>query len=517
MATGQPRILTWRSADRALRLYEYTPTSGFVQIATGNSAVGAGGTEVTSVPPFFAFVDDSKSIFINTNIDRGEVQGSDRYKARRRLIAHDLITVLSALPIVNNGQSSFVYRENVAVSKFSPMILTPDLDQAGDSLEGAVYYGDDLLAAAGGLPQVFSAAPNATCLSMHPYDEFVYLCKNSKSYIVPRTGYTWVNGVKTPTFTPDPANDDNDRIPIILPEVIGIVKAASWSPDGKYLFVGTTTGVLYAYEVVALAAAPFTYSFKLLYREEYPNQIANIKVSLNGRFIAASNYNPTTGAYTTVIYRLSGPIMVPHTTVNAFGKLMNWSRDSKMLIDCGQKKMFVFNEDTDVFDDRSSLMTNIVAGAEFQAVSTHSTSTVYIAHVFSKAARLIAANAGGIDLTNLKIRLYDKEAKFISNLENINNMPPYGGSEVYGEGGWPQGGVKLENVAYGENNAGEFTLEAENLERILLTGLTFRTAMIYDATNATPLVWYDFLTDISVQMFKMLRFDLSEFGIVSFK
>lgn len=532
MATGNPLLLTWRGIDKTFRMYEFSNVSGFVQIATGSSGsyTGVGSaTEREGLPPFFSFMDDSKSVIVISNMD----YGSSIYRAVRRLHDPDTMNQKSNTLLVSVGEGSAgnntVFRDAVDISDITNYCLSPASDLSGTVINACAIYDEVNLVATETV--VSNNGGVVDSLKIHPKDEFLYVCATPTlpSRLIPRkyielvqTGYP--NDVK-PVFI-DNSTLDNARQTITLREVVGDIVEARWSKSGKYLYLFGRTGMLYAYEIIQNPANYDEYSAKLHYAQELTTDTIVTTSLRKDTHLALSQYNTAGDSYSTVVYRIVGPNLIPIITISGFGKCLDWSADGSMLIDAGTKRLFTFNESTEVLTENSIWMTNIAAAIEYQAISTHAESVVYVGHVYTEAAKLVAEQSSSINLSSLKIMLLDKFAKFNPNILNINQLSTNGssstlsngGAEVYSEASaWPQGGIAVNNASYAVNGNGEVSLIADNFERIVLDDITFQHAVIYDSVTNMPIIWYEFMQEVTVDAFKKMIFNLEQYGIVSFK
>lgn len=527
MATGNPLLLTWRAIDKTFRMYEFSNVSGFVQIATGSSSAYTGSgsiPELDAFPPFFSFIDDSKSVLVISNMD----YGTDGYRAVRRLHDPDTMTQKSNTLRVfgDSSESNVVWRHSVDVSEQSNYCVSPSSDIAGSVINACAVYGETNIKATETVVSVVSGQYDA--VKIHPKDEFLFLSATPSlvAQIIPRHTTILVdvsvNDEYRPNFTI--SNGNSGRPVVKLREVVGDIVEARWSKSGKYLFLISKTGILYAYELIQNVADYTDYSVKLLHASEITTDAIVATASRKDTHLAVSFYNTTGDSYSTNVYRITGGNLILIATLAGFGKCLDWSADGSMLVDAGTKKLYTFNESTEVLTENSIWMTNIAAAIDQQCISTHAESVVYVGHVYNEAAKLIAEQSASINLSSLKLMLWDKQAKFNPNVLDIADIPTqgsianHGGSEVFSlESGWPQGGIPVNNASYSVNANGETALIADNFQRIVLTDVTFQHAIIYDSITGMPIVWYEFMQEVTVNAFKRMIFNLEQFGIARFK
>lgn len=532
VAIGQPLLLTWRAADRAFRMYEFSTVNGFVQIATGNSGsyTGVGtATERTDeiFHPSFSFIDDSKSVLVISNM----ALFASVFRAVRRLHNPDTFAQKSNTLIADPGGgvngNNAVYRNAFEVSRISNFCVSPATDVTGDVINACAVHGETNLKTMANV--ITNQNGSVDCLAFHPFDEFLFVCATPIMLptIIPRRKVELIDGTSPGEYYPVMYDStvDNDRTNITLREVVGDIVKAKWSASGKYLYLVGETGLLYVYEISQNPSDYTQVSAKLLSVNEITNdKIVNIDIRKDSH-ISISTYNVTGDTYTTFIYKIVGPVLIKSHTITEFGKCLNWVADGSMLVDAGTKRLFTFNESTETFAENSIWMTNVSAATDYQAVSTHAGSAVYVGHVYTEAAKLIAEQSSSINLGALKLMLFDKHAKFNPNIASIADIPTNGvssvsngGQEVYSiESGWLQGGISVNNAAYGLNANGESALIADNFERIVLANVTFQHAVIYDSITNKPIVWYEFMQEITVAAFKKMIFNLEQYGITSFK
>lgn len=480
MALGQPKLVTWRSVDKTLRLYEYSTTSGFVQVATGSTQ--ASGTSETNNQPFFEFVDDSAYLFVVSNLDYGSAS-SFRYRSVRRLLSGTSLAQMASLSITNYSPT-VVPAFGPQVSRMIPFVLTPDTDARAQSIEGVIFRNGQLFNAGGTDADITGLKMAA----MQPYDESVFLATSASNALYPRSGYEIVDGVEAPVF---------NGAPIIMRAISGEVIDAEWSSSGKYLFILTKTGLLYVYNKDG----------EYLYIKELSYNGMAVKASPNGRLLAVSEFTGTT--YITTVYTMSGNTLVPLVVFNDMGRLLTWTIDSTMLIDAGMKKLKVFDLTTDAVTDRSNHMTNVVAGVEKQAVNQNSPITdLNFHHVYTEGGKAIAN--GTLDLANLKLALFDNKLRFNADLLTIDDLAPF---EVISTG-WAKGGRNVKNARYSETG-NRIRLIADDFHGVFVDDVTFRTMVVYDATNKIPLLWVSAPKDISGPKFKQIRIPFSS-GLITF-
>ena len=215
---------------------------------------------------------------------------------------------------------------------------------------------------------------------------------------------------------------------------------------------------------------------------------------------------------------MSGSNMELIQTIANFGRLMVWSADGNWLLDAYSKRLFIFDALAETFTENSAWMTNLVAGVDMVAISSHAIDPVYTGYVYNEAAKRVHEQTG-ITLSDLRVMLVNTEAKFNPHLTSIDDIfTNSGGAEVYNVfGNWPQGGISLTGVAYGNKANGDSALLADDVDRLLIEEISFKGMVIYDNTTRLPIAWYDFLGGATISQFKRLTLSLSTDGIVSYR
>lgn len=474
MATGQPFLHTWRQSDNTARLFEFSPVSGFVQVAT----VGLTNTQGVSPPPSLEFVRDSGFI-----VTMG-------YQSNWIVNSRDI-------DLADNG-SVTLHFDNGSYCVGKAGKLTGTLFTINKGI--APQYGVAINYTSGGLGSPYAAssyseATNNT-LAIHPQETCIfYAADPNKSVFALKSGEVTSAGHTVPVF--------NTRTTISNPSKL---VQAEWANSGSYLFALGDDRRFYSYTLDEDGEG-ITLAFDTI----IPGDVSG-KLAIRGddRFIAISTQ---VGAdWTTYIYRRLGYTMRLFQTIANFGKLLKWTSDTSMLIDSGSKRLFEYDAGTDTFVENSTLIANLPAGVEQDAISTHIPQIRSYGFTYQEAVRRIAESAVNIDIANLKLMLLDNTAIFDASETDMSVLPD---SEVSGQG-WPVGGKSLANTSIGDNTDGIASLLADDVTQILIGSLTFRYAVIYDVTNSLPVAFLDFAGDVTNEPDITIRFNLSQFGALSF-
>lgn len=219
----------------------------------------------------------------------------------------------------------------------------------------------------------------------------------------------------------------------------------------------------------------------------------HIVMSPDGRMVAVSVLN--TGVYTTRIFRrLGGYYTKRGDDITGFGAALAFSEDGMLLVDIAARRLFLRNVDETFTEAAGTPMSSVPTDQSYAVFSRGLTVETPVAVIFD--AGLAAMAQGSVDFGNLKLTLLTDSAVFdaaeadlgllIDGLQDVGGM-------------WPEGGIDMPDVV--ATDAGtHFVYTHAPLSRVILgsTGLSARYGLIYDATNETPLVWLDFITDREV-------------------
>lgn len=227
--------------------------------------------------------------------------------------------------------------------------------------------------------------------------------------------------------------------------------------------------------------------------------IWRVNESPDGRFIAISFKNGTN--YITRIWRRTTTFLVLVDTYTSMGRDITWSADGNILVDCNAKKALIRNGN--VFDNHDSAMINIGNGVFNSALSAAPVYKSARASVYLKALENIGNHT--LDFTNLKFTLLTASAAFNEANTTIGQVTNGGAYEVTG-GAWPVGGIKLDNVVSGMVGS-EYDFKSDLVKWLAFgSSITWRYAVVYDATSGQPLVWFDYYGARTVAQGKEVNF-----------
>jgi len=495
MAVGRPLLLAWKP-DGSAYVYEFVPEKGFVlqsSLAAGNLPSGGGA-------PFAAFKKNSTRIFF----------------AQRTLATvyvfnlFDLNLQYPVDPITfnpintrsqRNGETGLTWNAQAddeyilalrnTFGSFNMVLL-------GSDEEYTFYTG------------VNFASSNIRAVALQPQRKFLLAVGSNLAYIFP---YVKDDADGRPVFnaqnTPD-AGGTNSKIRKTIAGTTGSLVAAWWMNTGEYAVIANNAGSVYVGELVDDVN---DYTFNIVNEAILDTGFVaqRIRVRKDDKYIAVGAYNATAQVYRTFIYYRMGFILKPIQVITNFGQQLDFTEDGMMLIDAASKRLFTMDTSQDLYVEQSTLMSSVVSGATYQALSHHVIDNSPTGFVYYGAVDPLISRE--VDVNNLKIMLLDSDATFDPNEDSILDISV--NNEVYG-GQWPQGGKLLTNVSYGTNENGNFALKADRLSQIVITALTFRHAVLYDATSGKPLIWYQMKREVKTERNINLSFDLSKFGAVQF-
>lgn len=220
-----------------------------------------------------------------------------------------------------------------------------------------------------------------------------------------------------------------------------------------------------------------------------PGTPHRIRMCRDGRRCAISALSG--GVYTTYVYERRGVYWVRVQTVNNFGKLLEFSIDGYLLIDCGLRAAYRFDgQNYALLAGAMANLTTIVGAA---ALDNGRGDKDGQTQIYAEGLKKLVD--GTIDLSSLKITLLKNTATFVEGDTTLAQVTGSGAHEVTG-GQWPAGGVALTGVA----RAGSFWLTADEVTRIIVdSGFSTRYAVVYDTANGNlPIIWIDFLDDRAI-------------------
>lgn len=235
--------------------------------------------------------------------------------------------------------------------------------------------------------------------------------------------------------------------------------------------------------------------------------VVDIKMCRDGRRCAISSLNG--GTYTTFVYERRGIYYVQTQTITNFGKLLAFSVDGYLLLDCGLKIAYrAAGQDYVLLPNALNALTTIVTKAALDAGRGDKD-----AQQKAYMEGLKSLVNGSINLSTLKLTLLSASASFNDAHVTLAQVTNSGAYEVTA-GDWPTGGIPLTGVAFD----GTYWIKADSLEQIISgTGLSMRYAVIYDTSNGNlPVLWMDFLEDRSISRDTRLTFTFRDGKLVDY-
>lgn len=463
MAEGNPRLAVWESGG-VVRVFEFT-AGAFVQLAALGGFQhnpGAFPEADFAPPPRLSWMYDGKFLMVARNTSA---------TASRFTTLDDF---LAPVDVESNGDTNGSLRQGVYVTNLR--------DSAVYFVGNAVQYNNvnmvsptgDIVNKPYGSPQV-SIGDSIRCAEISPDAEtfFVGRRKPEQSCIFKRGGE--FNGARF-----------YEQQPIFITS--RSAHCAGWSPDSQYLLTGDqTNGVVQVHK-----RAADTLSVQLVH--ELPLEPGfvpvTIKASPDRRWLAVG-WRGSGPSYKTVMYRRSGDFYSKKQTFTGMGQMVSFSGDGRLLADGAQRMALSFNGIE--WSVLAGAMNNIPLGMTVQAMSPHLVNPIGLAQIYNGVIDQIIDEE--VDLSNLKLTLLKAGAAFNPAHTTLAQVTA-GGLEV-DTGGWPIGGLKLNNVQ--KVDAGNVVnIKADPLYRIVVgSPLTARYAVVYDDTQAgdRPLVFVDLLVE----------------------
>ncbi len=453
----RPLLAAWKAST--LYLYEFVSGVGFKLLNSTALASAA-------LPPEMQFLKDQVTLATLRKDD------SLILNTRSFVLSNVYFTLIKNIQVCKMN-----------VSKVSDFILMHK-GQSDITTNGVIIDSDgDLVSTINSAGLQVPAMKSAT---LHPNDEYYLACDAyNNSYILPKVAdydgrplfnaydVAWT-GVGTKL---------NDRVrQVIAGLTSGNITACVWSNDGKYAYLVCTDGNIYTYEVANETST--TFEFNKLYATPFSNTPVTIRVRPDDKHVAISVINGSS-QYITYIYKRVGYILTLQQTITDFGRQFDWSADGSMLVDATSKRLFIYDPVEETYEENFTYMTDVVADLTVQCMNNFSMNEIPQAYVFNVGKSLLA-DRSGIDLANLKLMLLDADATFDATETTILDISA--ANEV-SSSDWPVGGKTLANVSYSTVN-GKAALIADDLISEVINSLTFKSAVLYDATSGNPLIWY---------------------------
>lgn len=218
------------------------------------------------------------------------------------------------------------------------------------------------------------------------------------------------------------------------------------------------------------------------------------------------------GAVRAGIFRRVDNYLSKKQTLTGIGAFLNFTADGAHLIDASSRKLFRRGT-TGAFAEVVGSMDNIPAGATAQGVSPHVANPQGIGSLYDISVGDLVYDAA--NLQALKITLLTDAAAFDTTHTALSQVTGAGAYEV-GDGGWPAGGISLDNVQ-SQINGPIVNVTCDPVTRIMVgSGASFRYAVIYDSSDDRPLVFVDFLTTQAFPEAVEVKIDFQSSGIIAY-
>lgn len=476
MALGNPLLATWADDD-LIRTYEYVE-GVFVPLGVSaaivNSPLSTAANTTENISPGMTWTHDDKYLLVE-NSPNG-VNGAN--------VVHSLNFDGSEVASQTSGAST-----NMAGGIYKPL-----RDVEGHIYRSSGYNGGSAAAhilADGSLELtaytlgLTNGADAVNSVDVAPNGEFAILCGigTAPARISLRTNVgTWppvfaaATNITTSGIEPDIVAISGDSQTLMFLSIDEGL-AQTWFYDGsfsKVADVSLPTGIIHR----ALA-------------------------SPDGRHLAVSVNNG--GVFATRMFVRQVGYFLPVQDIANFGEELAFSADGILIMDAPNKRCFIREGGT--FVDHDTAMINIAVDLLSASFS--------LAPVFKSAKPDVYIGALGeignetIDLDNLKFTLLTSSASFDETDTTLSQVTNAGAYEVTG-GAWPTGGILLENVA-GALATPNYDYATDPITWLAFgSDLTWRYAVIYDATSNQPLVFLDYYGQRTVASSREVHFNFPD-------
>lgn len=294
----------------------------------------------------------------------------------------------------------------------------------------------------------------------------------------------------------------------VLDGTLSGVRAAmgAWDASSRYLTVGVPGDT---YATVLRYSSGLAAGYEPTQQIDHPNgTFYAIGSDPHGKYLAIGW--AVSGGYETRIYKRLGSFYQYQQTLAGMGRLLDFSADGRILVDGASRKIAVFNPGTSLYADDAAMAANLPTGTVAQAVSDHA--PVLSATVDMYQAGLTLLAAGTFDMTDLKLTLATSAAPAFDIAHDT--LAEVLGSAELTQGGWPAGGVPVENATADSTTPGVVVITGDDVERVIITSsATFRYAVLHQ--NGTPLARYDFQEDRVVDQNSTAVFDMPSTGLLN--
>jgi WD40 repeat protein len=465
-----------------VRLYEYSE-GAFVQIAIGGGVTNGASPNSTGFQslPNISFPYDSEFITIRTSLTNAVARV---YSFTGGLIYKDFQNVGGGSTTAGRGISTFDQTRNVEIFR---------------SDNGASQNNQAHLLSSGFFADTPAASPPGVgseymrCFELSPDSDYLIegRINPQQSIYYRRTGVSGSHPVYNAAFLMD--TDKN-------------ITVAAWSVDSRFALVGD--GINGGIEIHEVNTGDST----LVKSHELPIPVDGVPVSAcfspDQRMLAVGFDN--LGTLNTVTYRRSGSFYIQFNVLPGMGSLLDFSADGSLLIDAQKRKCFRFDG---AFTELTGAMTNIVTGGAAQATSTHAVNPLAFGQLYNGVVAKIVDEQ--IDYSNVKLALLSEFASFDpthSTLAEVNGAGVYSVST----GMYPVDGELITGITPTDEGA-IYAIKADAITRTIIdTNLEFKYAVAYDATNDTPLAWFDYVQNRTIPKNTEVTFTFRDGNLITF-
>ena len=500
MAKGKPYLLTWLS--NVLASWQMDSNDVFQPVA--NVALTST-FDLTSLPFSLAasYVEDTNFVGII-------------YRASSTPIGSNIYSLPGLTPIVvtpnflsPGGTPSMVAAKKKGLMTYTLTSTTTSAGRKIDRNTGAAIGAFGLGSNAGWLPTYAKVA-------VHPTGRYA---------VRPRTNGTagisvsWNSVLPNATNYPN-LNNNNYNAP--TPNLIQAV-AACWSPGGELLYMLDSAGVIQIVPFTIPANDPTpqpanVYAAFGAIVSSVPttglglDYFTHMEADPSGSYVMVCHGAGTTNpVFTTVIYQRVGNMLTEIQRIANFGKYAEFTEDSQYIIDSGSKKAYKLNLVSGLYEDVSAtVMVNVPLGA-MGFLSPEIDATPGIANLYNASIQEFLTC--GVDFANLKMIFLSSGAAFNASATTIAGAV---GAFAVSDPNVPASGLQLQNVTLNPAAGGQVTLKANDLSVQVANNFTFRYSVLVDATNDTPLAFFDWGETFTIGALSGLNIDLSSRGIALF-
>lgn len=496
MAKGKPYLATW--AANVLSLWRMDSNNVFQAVATASVTSSLA---LASLPFSVAagFSDDSAYL--------GVVWRDAASSLRMRSYSTTALASLGEVQLAtaSASYSAFMTRKGAIGGGAAPVDLTINGRKVNPA-NGA------LLAAASLRSLAFS--PNYAEVAIHP---------NLSYAIRPRSNQAVNTGIGINYNTvavgvagyPDYSSVTNTGASTPTIQCV----AAAWSPGGDLIYFLDTNGAIQvvpfntpatltptsAQVIAAVGAIASSVPSPGLGAAEG----SRIVCDRSGSFVAVVYLSGST--YTTVIYQRVGNTLTEIQRLAGFGKAASFSEDSRFIVDANSKQAYRLNTATGLYEDVSSTVMVNVPLSPFGFMSNDIDAVEGIANVYNVAIGEFLSC--GVDNANLKMIFLSPAASFNASAATV--AAAINGFAV-SDPNVPATGLTLQNATLVSGGGGQVLLKADDLAVNVANNFTFRYSAIVDATNDTPIAFFDWGENFTIDALSGVNIDLSSRGIVLF-